>query len=501
MSFEDFDRHFREKLSAHHTPTDTEGLWKGVEAGLDSRGKGAALWWVTGAAALIIAGALMTYLLWPEPTPVQTAQTVGKETEAVSALTDESSGAGSSRENTSPSDPANTTEMTAPESGDAKKTPRSKNEHGHLVTQRPGSAENRSIAEVQKSEGADGAFTMQHDPDEIPKHEKAGTSDLPGLATARFNPPLASKAERDHRTTHAQEGVSSRGADEVSENTASDASALPPTSAPLTLPRIPGLIPVTASSPGLSAERGTLPDYGPAPAHSGFFARAEFGIGGFDRTFVALHDNARHRADQRSATEQPLEYLTGQVSFGKRYASGFFWRTGIALTRINEHFLMDHTDTEVTEYTVVTGMHIDQAGDTLFTHGTATETTVTHSYMSHYNSYTLIDIPLFAGWAKDFGCWSLGAEVGVFANVRTAVRGSALLAEAEVVRIEDAELYEPQLSLSPAVNGHISYRVGARWSLFAAPGLRFIPEGNLSTGDIGHRMLLFGGNLGVGYAF
>ncbi len=229
--------------------------------------------------------------------------------------------------------------------------------------------------------------------------------------------------------------------------------------------------------------------------------RVESGIG---KTFKTLRqDSASVYLTTRRTTERPLEYISASLMGGMQHRSGWYFMTGVGYTRINERFEFQrrYTETE-TLPDGVTGITIGPGGDTTFTYGPL-ETIHSFFYRKRtYNSYTLIDLPLVAGFSLERDRLSLALEGGVVFNLRLKAQGEIFDRLDGYIRLEDSEYFRANAGLSYFGSLRLGYAVNCNLQVSVSPFFRGF-SGSFTTDEIGmtQKYTLVGVNLGARWRF
>lgn len=208
---------------------------------------------------------------------------------------------------------------------------------------------------------------------------------------------------------------------------------------------------------------------------------------------------AQNLLELRQRTEQSLEVLQAGLRLGLVHRSGFGLASGLQWTRIAER--MEFRDEVVNQDSVygIMALAVNPFGDTTPIYGQVPHTTTTSINKRYYNYYQLIDLPLLAGYQQQVGKWWLGAEAGVYINLRLRSRGQILQPD-----YSGLDLAEAQPELFPNRIG-LSYHLGLRASRELWPGVhlslspqwRYLPTLSVADNPIRQRYQLFGLQVGV----
>lgn len=221
------------------------------------------------------------------------------------------------------------------------------------------------------------------------------------------------------------------------------------------------------------------------------------------RNLETAEQDAQTLLELRERTEQSLEVLHAGIRLGVRHRSGFGLYSGVQWTRIAER--MEFKD-ELVQHDSVYGimaLAVNPYGDTTALYGEVPYTTTTNINKRYYNYYQHIDVPVFVGYQQQMGSWILGAEAGVYLNLRLRSSGQVLQTD-----FSGFDLAEAQPELLPNRIG-LSYHLGLRASRELFPGLhlclspqwRYLPNISTDANPIRQRYNLFGVQLGLQYEF
>lgn len=221
------------------------------------------------------------------------------------------------------------------------------------------------------------------------------------------------------------------------------------------------------------------------------------------RNLNADEQSAQELLEIRERTEQSLEVLHAGVRLGVRHRSGFGLYSGVQWTRIAERMEFKDELVQLDSVYGIMALAVNPYGDTTALYGEVPHTTTTSINKRYYNYYQLIDVPVFVGYQQHVGSWVLGAEAGVFLNLRLRSSGQVLQTD-----FSGFDLAEAQPELLPNRIG-LSYHLGLRASRELLPGLelsvspqwRFLPNISTDANPIRQRYNLFGLQLGLQYEF
>jgi len=203
----------------------------------------------------------------------------------------------------------------------------------------------------------------------------------------------------------------------------------------------------------------------------------------------------------RNTFEQSLEALHANLLVNAHFPSGFYVSSGVAFTQISEVYNNNSTQSEI----IIDPMGIQKriinlTGDTVDVIGPV-ETTVTTTFTKkYYNTYRLIDIPVFVGYQYDFGDWKTDFSLGVFANILLATDGripNTPTTDLDLSTNGD-DIYRSRVDYSLQFGIGVSRSLTDKLSLRVNPMFRYYSK-NFIKEDVGlsQRYLLFGGTIGL----
>jgi len=280
--------------------------------------------------------------------------------------------------------------------------------------------------------------------------------------------------------------------------------------------KIASVSPLTISKIGLTVPASDLPELNfsiknnkplvPPPLYierPTFSIEFQTGISAVNRTLnpTGNSPNNLETASLRSTFEEPLEALHANILVNAHFPSGFFVSSGVGFTQISE--LYNNNSTVIDSIIDPMGIQkliINITGDTVPVIGPVVSTRTTTFIKKYYNSYRMIDIPLFVGYQYDFGDWKTDFSLGVFTNILLATEG----------RIPDTpttdldlntngdEIYRSRVDYSLQFGIGVSKSLTDRLSLRVNPMFRYYSR-NFIKESVGleQQYLLFGGTVGL----
>ena len=203
----------------------------------------------------------------------------------------------------------------------------------------------------------------------------------------------------------------------------------------------------------------------------------------------------------RNTFEAPLEALHANLLINAHFPSGFYVSSGVAFTQISEVYSNNSTQFN----TVIDSMGIQKrivniTGDTIDVIGPVA-TTVTSTFSKRfYNTYRMVDIPVFIGYQYDFGDWKTDFSLGVFANLFLATEGripNTPTTDLDLSTNGD-DVYRTRVDYSLQFGIGVSKPITEKLSIRINPTLRYYSR-NFIKEDFGlsQRYLLFGGTVGL----
>ncbi len=203
----------------------------------------------------------------------------------------------------------------------------------------------------------------------------------------------------------------------------------------------------------------------------------------------------------RSTFEAPLEALHANLLINAHFPSGFYVSSGVAFTQISEVYSNNSTQSEI----VIDSMGIQKriiniTGDTIDVIGPVATTITSTFSKKYYNTYRMIDIPVFIGYQYDFGDWKTDFSLGVFANLFLATEGripNTPTTDLDLSTNGD-DIYRSRIDYSLQFGIGVSKSLTDKLSLRVNPTLRYYSKNFMKENyGLEQRYLLFGGTLGL----
>ncbi len=228
------------------------------------------------------------------------------------------------------------------------------------------------------------------------------------------------------------------------------------------------------------------------------------GVSLANRSLSSNGDSATTELVQlRQDTEQNLETLQLGAQFNWQHKqTGLALTSGINYTQINEKFEYRNNQVTVDSIQGIESFYRNVNGDTIAIMGMIPQTTTATIHKRYYNNYRLIDVPVLIGYRKQFGDFSIGAQAGVFVNLTLQTSGRFFANETDDIDIDEADIFKTNVGLSYYVGATIDYHLNEKWTVFAAPNIRYFPNSFSKTNyGISQKYSLYGVNLGLQYSF
>jgi hypothetical protein len=476
MNTHEFDNHIREKLGAYQSPVDTKAVWSGVQSKMSSgNSRGGALWWIVGGITLIVAIGTALYNL-PErafsPADAQNLTTTesllstagsteGLESKAIEHERNETIFASTALEY-QPTASSATGSLAAsadePDRQGEQTVMGVSNSEEPLVENKRGSL----IAQVDHSNGAIRGLLVE-----------TQSSSRKGIYTGRTDGASLDPSVRVPLKTNAL-------STQYMEMRPAELIAVSPAVFQLRTDPEGYFIPAGKRRPTL-------------------MLLADGGIGAAGRQLEAGAPLWVDFTEQRERNEAPLEFVAAQLRLSLQFSSGWFLTSGLSFTQVHERFSINRIRTEEEWVNYISEIFIDEAGDSIFTYSTALSTTTYTERINHINRYSLVDIPVAAGYGRDFGPWNLGFEAGILLNLGLTSRGTMLNNEDVVLDIEDSNMFRAQIGLSYSAGLRIGYHLSSQTMVYLQPGLRYIPGSFTDSAIQRQTYTLYGVQAGVAF--
>ncbi|MDZ4681736.1 MAG: hypothetical protein SGI94_14940 [Saprospiraceae bacterium] len=509
MNEQNFDNQIRDSLGDYPSKLDTGALWKYLEPQLaaDKKRRRGIFWWWSGAGVLLALGAWAWFAL-QNPQSLSSASDMAIENQTATQLP-ETTASGiqpaddvAGEATNTPAGQAERTVAVAKETmaTTLRQTPEQQVAKLPKSTPKPGSKRNLPQATTFKQlmRPASG-----HAP--APTNRMASEPASPVVFAA--DPKSGTGAVREPGFVHKEETKVIAQQENSQTNGASSSAVVEQTPAItplsplawlelkslLTTDEIPPLLQVGTTKPRKKAAKTDL------------LLRPNFEIGYAFKTLEgrsyldSVPNNNLLQA--RRESEAALEYLHANLLLGGHH-SGWYALTGLGYTRITERFSFATDRTERDSVEGITEIYINAQGDSSFTQGLVERTRHISYRKRTYSSYTLLDVPLIAGYEWEKDRWSFGAEAGVFLNISMKAKGDALDFNNDFTRLEHTDWFKPSIGISYYGSLRIGYAIDEKTRISLGPTFRYVPDiADPDTNDFKQNYGLLGLNLGIARRF
>jgi len=203
----------------------------------------------------------------------------------------------------------------------------------------------------------------------------------------------------------------------------------------------------------------------------------------------------------RNTFEKSLEALHANLLVNAHFPSGFYVSSGVAFTQISEVYSNNSTQTttEIDQMGIQKRI-VNITGDTIDVIGPVETRVTTKFTKKYYNTYRMIDVPVFVGYQYDFGDWKTDFSLGVFANILLATDGRIPNTQTTDLDLSTNgdDIYRSRVDYSLQFGIGVSKSLTDKLSLRVNPMFRYYSR-NFIKEDIGlsQKYLLFGGTLGL----
>ncbi len=235
-----------------------------------------------------------------------------------------------------------------------------------------------------------------------------------------------------------------------------------------------------------------------------FSIEFQTGISAVNRTLSATEFNNSSLdtlLTLRNTFEDPLEALHANLLVNAHFPSGFYVSSGVAFTQISEIYSNNSTQS----VTMIDSMGIEKrviniAGDTIDIIGPVATTTTTTFSKRFYNTYRMLDIPVFVGYQYDFGDWKTDFSVGVLVNLLLATDGRIPNTPTTDIELgtDQEEIYRSRVDYSLQFGIGVSKSLTEKLSIRVNPSFRYYSRNFIKEGvGLNQNYLLFGGTVGI----
>ncbi|HFA49315.1 MAG TPA: hypothetical protein ENJ95_09890 [Bacteroidetes bacterium] len=535
MKWQSFENKVNKELSGHRSEVDVDALWKAIEPEVDAinrekRRKRRGMFWLL-FAGLLLLGSGAGFYFFNNIGKQNTAATNAVENNISDIKTDlnknkktdaETAGTAilNKKENDKPSTEIDISKKEKNIKETKNNTALNKNKNNFASAKTNISGKNKkgikaeNIAGLNKT-GRSGVFNKK--PIYIVENKSGKNTAAKNIAEIKTNlnknadPEISQSAILNKKTNNAASantGIFQKNKTGTIANNVS-ISKLPMLPIPVfpffnKIKYAPGIILLNTNTLAEATNKDGAPP--PAPGHPSskkdYFISAEIigGIAFAKRQLGIAAPLSGTLKTLREKSESPLETVQLGLRLNLRHKSGLGFSSGLNYTRINELFEYNKTVVQEDSIWGIAKRVINLNGDTLDIYGDVPLLTSTSILKKHYNSYTMLDIPVLVGYHFESGDWLLGAQAGVFANISMKANGQFLSDETTAVPIDD--LFRNKVGLSYYLGLSASYQLNDRMALSLSPHFRYFP-GNFATAGyaLSQKYVLFGLNAGVRYQF
>ncbi len=235
-------------------------------------------------------------------------------------------------------------------------------------------------------------------------------------------------------------------------------------------------------------------------------ARWAIGLeGGISRPTRTLEagDSLQDYRMLRQNSEEVLEAIQAGLQLHYELPFGLYFRTGLNYSRINEKFERSFTLTENDSIIGIQEIYIDANGDSSTVTGPIPLTRITSYKKRTYNSLTMLDIPLIAGYRIGAERWAFLVEGGAHFNLSLKSEGNIIAMDGETLidlAAEDQQVFKTSLGLNYHLGLGVDYNITPQLSVGAKASFRFIPKDfTIDRYHLEQRYTLIGINLGLRY--
>ena len=238
--------------------------------------------------------------------------------------------------------------------------------------------------------------------------------------------------------------------------------------------------------------------------NSPFFAQIDVAYFGLQRELESRDSLAGDWASDRTNSEELLEGVSADLSFGYRSQRGWQVRGGLGYTQINTLF-----GNTVTTQTVdsVEGLQVliynaDNSVDSIMGQIAYYETTT--RLKQTYNSIRQWELPILAGYNFELGRLTLLAEAGVRLQLDRSWEGTVLNQDLEsnFQDLSTTDWYRTGLGVSLQGGLQLAYPITSKIDILAGGSVRYnLQDFSSDASPFVERYQLLGGQLGLRYRF
>ena len=235
-----------------------------------------------------------------------------------------------------------------------------------------------------------------------------------------------------------------------------------------------------------------------------FSAEVFGGVSFVNRKIAAKDPSSSDLLSIRANNEYPLEANHLGLLLKLKTQKGIYFSAGIQQTTIAERYEYKDTNISIDSVEGVKTLLVNLTGDTIPRMGMIPRTTTLVLEKKIFNTYQLLDIPVFIGYETKGKNWQFGVEAGVLANISLKTEGiipNELFDDIDIKTDQD-EVFKSNIGLSYHLGMTASRKIKGNFWLTITPSLRILPK-DFSTDNYGlsQKYTLFGTRVGVRYNF
>lgn len=478
MGKDKLDKHIHSVFQNHEVPVDTNEIWAGVESSLPQKTTGYPLWFFL-AAGLVIVASLGIYLMSGDVQGENERNEVSELSVASQDLSDGAVDQMAAKHSESAMDNQNIDVAEAKETQNTLATnePEGSNEDRRSGTlgNEP-SGQNTDLSDAERiDQSQDIALSSRPSETLMDDLKSAGTDTRRNETNTSFS--ASSNALSAERTE--SHGTRS-GADHPLANDASTLN-LERTGERTSIGVLSLLTREEAttellSTNAISVSLPSLNDCYDFSLRSWLWtldAYAGFNYAGKSLAWKTTSTSHEDYIRNRESTESYLEAFDAGISFSAIHRKGLLAGVGVNYSQINEKFNYFEVKTESRFDSVVIRIEIDSAGRADTIKDWRQVTVQTASEILTYNSYRMVDIPLFVGYQFYKGDWTFEFQGGVMVNLLMKKKGEILDPALNVVEVTDNDLvFKDRIGLSAFGSFKAIYPLTTRLGVYAEPHFR-----------------------------
>lgn len=213
-----------------------------------------------------------------------------------------------------------------------------------------------------------------------------------------------------------------------------------------------------------------------------------------DSLYTALHT-------LREKHERELEAVQLGIRLQLHHESGFGLSTGLNFTQLNEQFRYFQSVITVDTVEGIKYLVVNLDNDTIPIYGDVPLERKTSFRKEYFNKYRLFEVPVLANYRYEGRQFSIGAQAGVFVNLRLSTQGRVLEAEGLDTDISSG-IFRSNVGLSYYLGFSAGYLLNDNLEVYLSPFVRHFPKSfTADSYGLRQRYNLYGVNAGVGWRF